>query len=233
MDDLSLRDATLEAAIALAAHGMGTGIGGHVSMRVPGTDRYWTNILDRTFEEMTEEDIVLLEADGTPVSADRPISPAISFHGGIYSLRPDVNGIVHSHGYWMTAQSAYGRPPKMWHNLSTFFYERTAISPGEDFDSIAPALGPRDVAIVMPWHGAITLGPTIGDAAALHVTFDYACRLDLDLSGSSAPEMPEAECLSMRRILEEEADYLSLTWELMRRKGRQFRARRDGPAPRG
>ena len=207
----------LEACHGLAAYGLGSGIGGHVSVRVPGEERYWTNVLDRSFEEMAAGDIVLMDFEGNVLDADRTISPGIGFHPGIYRLRADAGAVVHTHGYWVTAQSAFNRPPRAWHNLATYFHGRTAVAPDDDIDSIAPALGESDIAIVIPWHGAITIGADVGDAAALHVTFDYACRLDVTLTGSPADPMPDEHGRAVQRLLGE-ANYLELTWDLMRRK---------------
>lgn len=215
-----LRDDVLEACRALAAYGLGPGIGGHVSIRIPGERAYWTNLLDRSFEEMTIDDIVLLDFEGTVLDGGggRDVSPGIGFHPGIYSLRDDVGAIVHTHGFWITAQSAFARPPKIWHNLCTYFVGRTAVAPDDDIESIAPALTGTDVAIVIPWHGAITVGRTIGEAAALHVTFDYACRLDVTMANTGAEPMPDdvhARILALVKT----ADYLDNTWQLMKRKG--------------
>jgi L-fuculose-phosphate aldolase len=225
MPDDALAVQVLEACHGLAVHELGPGIGGHVSVRVPGEDRYWTNALDRAFPEMGLEDIVLLDFDGRNLTGGRVVSPGIGFHPGIYRLRPDVGAIVHTHGFWVTALSALGRPPRVLHNLVTYFDGRTAISPDDDIDSIAPALGPDDVAIIIPWHGAITLGASMAEAAALHVTFDYSCRLDLTLANTTAEEMPD-KTREHIEVLLGKADYLENTWQLMRRKA--HRARQDG-----
>lgn len=217
MGDADQRQAVLEACHGLAAYGLGAGIGGHVSVRVPGEDLYWVNVLDRSFEEMTLDDIVLLDFEGNVVEAARTISPGIGFHPGIYRLRLDAGAVVHTHGYWVTAQSAFNRPPRTWHNLATYFHGRTAVAPDDDIESIAPALGDEDIAIVIPWHGAITIGSDIGEAAALHVTFDYVCRLDVTLAAAQAEPMPEEHGRAIQALLGK-ANYLELTWDLMRRK---------------
>ena len=53
MSEDPLAREVLDACHALAVYGLGSVIGGHVSIRVPGERRYWTNALDRAFEEMT------------------------------------------------------------------------------------------------------------------------------------------------------------------------------------
>jgi ribulose-5-phosphate 4-epimerase/fuculose-1-phosphate aldolase len=223
-----LRQLVLDACHGLAACGLGGYIGGHVSVRVPGERLYWTNVLDRAFEEMTLDDMLLVNFEGQLVHGDRPISPGIDFHQGIYMLRADVNAIVHTHAFWNTAQSSFGRPPKMWHNLSTYFRNRVAISPDDTVAAIGPVLK-SNIAIVMPWHGAITIGKTIGDAAALHKTFEYVCQLDVTLAVSDSKPMPDDACERMQVLLGK-ANYLELTWELMRRKGIAASAGRSSPA---
>jgi L-fuculose-phosphate aldolase len=210
----------LDACHALAVYGLGSGIGGHVSIRVPGKNLYWTNALDRAFEEMAIEDILLMDFDGGLVSGNRDVSPGIGFHPGIYKLRPDVNAIVHTHGYWITAQSAFGRPPKVFHNLATYFYGKTAVCPDDEIESIAPALKSSDIAIVIPWHGSITIGSSMGEAASLHATLDYIARLDVTLSDTSAPVMPHDVCERIQVLLAK-ADYIEKTWDLMQRKAKR------------
>jgi L-fuculose-phosphate aldolase len=218
MDRSRIREDVLATCQALGARGFGGVIGGHVSARVPDQELYWTNVLDRAFEETTIDDIVLMNFAGDVVDASRDVSPGIDFHQGIYERRPDINAVVHSHAFWITAQSAFNRPPKMWHNLSTYFYQRTAVAPDDTLASIAAALGDDDTAIVIPWHGAITVGADLSEAAALHATFEYAARLDVTMAGTGATPMPDISCLKMRALVES-ADYLRLTYDLMLRGG--------------
>jgi L-fuculose-phosphate aldolase len=218
MNEKEIRSQILDACHGLAASGLGNIIGGHVSIRVPGKDLYWTNVLDLAFEEMGEDDLLLVDFDGRIVEGNRPISPGIDFHQGIYKLRPDINAIVHTHGEWGTTQAAFCRPLKMYHNLSTYFYKRIAVSPDDTIEAIGPVLG-QNIAVMMPWHGAITLGRTIAEAAALQVTYEYAAKLDVRLADRDAPEMPEDACARLQVLLGK-ADYLELTWDLMRRRAR-------------
>lgn len=218
MNDQQIRSHILDACHGLAASGLGNVIGGHVSMRVPGKDLYWTNVLDLCFEEMGEEDLVLIDFDGKVVESTRPVSPGIDFHQGIYMKRPEINAVVHTHGEWSTAQSALCRPLKMYHNLSTFFYEKIAVSPDDTLEAIGPVLK-DNIAVMMPWHGAITIGKTIWEATALMATYEYAAKLDVRLSGTNAPEMPPEAC-ARQQVLLGKATYLQLTYELMLRRAR-------------
>ncbi len=213
-----LRSQVLEACRGLAAYGLGSGIGGHVSVRYPNEPLFYMHVFERTFEEMQLDDIILFDFEGKSVSSNRPPSKGIEFHHGIYQQREDIQAIVHSHGFWITAQAAFARPPRIFNNVSTVFYERTAVSPNDDFASISQSLGADDIAVVIPWHGAITLGTTLGEAVSRHVVFDYTARMDVTLP-LDAPTLPHDQCSSLRQLVER-AGYFDETWQLVRRKGK-------------
>ena len=213
-----LRSLVLEACRGLAAYGLGSGIGGHVSVRYPNKPFFYMHVFERTFEEMQLEDIILFDFEGKSISSNRSPSQGIEFHHGIYKQREDVQAIVHSHGFWITSQAAFARPPRIFNNVSTVFYERTAVSPNDDFASISQSLGSDDVAILIPWHGAITLGSTLGEAVSRHVVFDYTARIEVTLP-TSAPTMPVEQCSSLRELVEQ-AGYFDETWALIRRKAK-------------
>jgi len=215
--DEQIRRDVLLACRGLADFGCGDTIGGHVSMRVPGEAAFWCNAFDRALIELQPEDIVKVGFDGSVLSSARYVSVGLGFHAGIYELRPDVNAIVHSHGHWITAQAAFARPPKCWHNLATFFVDDCAMSPDDSLDSIAPALGTKST-ILIPWHGAITVGSTIDRAAGLHQTLEYICRLDVTLSGTPATPMPDSMIPGMRDLVES-VGYLEESWKLIQRRG--------------
>ena len=211
-----LRKEVLQACRGLGLYGLGSGIGGHVSARYADEPYFYINTFDRTFEEMQIEDIILVDFKGNAVNSSRSPSIGIDFHYAIYSQRPDVRAVVHSHGFWITAQAAYCRPPRIFNNVSAVFYERTAISSNDDFHSIGEAIGESDIAIVIPWHGAITVGGNVGEAVSRHVVFDYTARLDVTLPAHT-PTMPHEQCAHFREVVTK-ADYYNETWKLIKRK---------------
>lgn len=201
----------------LASYGLGSEIGGHVSMRDPGSDTFWMNVLDKTFEEMTPTDVVQIDFDGKQVDGDRVISLGADFHQGIYADRDDVNAIVHTHGPWITALCAMGRPPRIYHNLASFFAGETAMAPDDDFESVGPAVGANHT-ILIPYHGAITVHRDLGPAVSLMVTLEYAAELDVRITPTGAAEMDD-EMVARVKELVTRADYLTHTWGLVQRKG--------------
>src|SRR3546814_18827823 len=108
MTEQELRTQVLDACHGLAASGMGDTVGGHVSVRVPGKDLSWTNVMDLSFEEMTEDDLLLLDFTGHVIDGNRPVSPGLDFHQFIYSMRPEFNSVVTTNDLWMVNPSALG-----------------------------------------------------------------------------------------------------------------------------
>lgn len=204
----------------LSTYGIGTQIGGHVSMRAAGEDAYWINALDRTFEEMTPDDVVKLDYDGNQLEGDRIVSLGADFHEGIYANRPDVTSIVHSHGPWITALTALDRPVRIWHNLSSFFADECVMSDDDTFEAIAPGLGDKST-VLIPYHGAITVSDTLARATALHVTLEYAAELDVRMSAIAEAEPMPTNMVPRVKELVTRAGYLDLAFDLVLRRAEE------------
>ena len=207
----------VKACQALGAKGLGSGIGGHVSRKSPDLDAFWINAFDRTLAEVTEEDVLLVDYDGNLLEGSREISKGFEFHPAIYQNRKDVTAIVHTHGFWGTALAGLARPLKIRHNLACFFHEDQALSPDDSFGSIGEAIGAANT-IVIPWHGCITVGTTIGRATALHVTLEEMAKLDVTLEPSDAPDIPYEWRSRIKNLVDIQAGYLEQTWDLICRE---------------
>lgn len=202
---------------ALGAAGLGDGIGGHVSRRVVGQEAFWINAFDRTLGEVTDSDIFLVDYDGNVLNGEREISKGFEFHPAIYQRREEINAIVHTHGFWGTALASHARPLKIRHNLACFFHDDQALSPDDSFASIGEAIGAANT-IIIPWHGCITVGSSMGRATALHQTLEEMAKLDVTLEPSNAPEIPKEWRDKIKNLIDVEAHYLEQTWDLMQRK---------------
>ncbi len=78
-----LRSLVLEACRGLAAYGLGSEIGGYVSVRYPNKPFFYMHVFERTFEEMQLEDIILFDFEGKSVSWNRSPRQGIESHHGI------------------------------------------------------------------------------------------------------------------------------------------------------
>ena len=184
---------------------------------MPDEDALWINAFDRALGEVTRDDVMMIDFDGNLVEGSREISPGYEFHPGIYSQRDDVNAIVHTHGFWVSALGSMARPLKIRYNISCLFHDNQVMSPDDQFSSIGSAIGSNDT-VLIPWHGAIAVGRNIGRAAALHATLKEMAKLDITLEPTGAPEIPEEMRENLRELVDDTAGYLEQTWALMQRQ---------------
>lgn len=200
---------------ALYDEGCMKGVGGHVSVRVPGERAYWVNPHHLEFGEVTAKDIVKMSFDGGELlEGEIYPSPGVFFHPHVYEARSDVNSIVHTHSPAATRLAALQRPLRMLNVQCVYFAGDLSIT-SDPLEEIAEGLGEANNALI-PYHGVLSVGPALGPAVTLHMTLEEAAAFDLSLGPEAVP-MSEADVDRVRRVMLG-ADYLEKTWDLMRRK---------------
>src|SRR5437763_5248224 len=109
MSRSELRDQVLEANLALPAHGLATLTWGNAS----GIDRADGIVAIKPsgvpYEQMTAEDIVLIDLDGSVVEGGSP-STDTPTHLALYWAFDQIGGIVHTHSSWATDWARAGQP---------------------------------------------------------------------------------------------------------------------------
>jgi ribulose-5-phosphate 4-epimerase/fuculose-1-phosphate aldolase len=87
---------------------------GHVSARVPGTDRIITKPRHsekiRGMDTLTPEQMIVMDLDGNLLDGAEPAAKERFIHTQIYKARPDVLGVVHTHQTLATVFGSVGRP---------------------------------------------------------------------------------------------------------------------------
>jgi L-fuculose-phosphate aldolase len=166
--------------------GLDSQVGGHVSVRVPGEDAFWTTpfqYFDETLPEHVSKvgfDLVVREA-GT-----LPASPGINFHASIMHARPDVNCTIHTHAKSISTLATTGVPFDVYYvygcmfaDLVTKFVDDPTLTPDAEGEAIASALGKNKVAM-MPHHGSVHCGDSLENTVAETISFGMACEYQLD-----------------------------------------------------
>lgn len=119
----SLREAVLEANLALPRHGLVTFTWGNVS----GIDRALGAIAIKpsgvSYERMKVEDIVVLDLDGKQIAGTLRPSSDTPTHVEMYRACPSLGGIVHTHSTHATAWAQAGREiPAFGTTHADYFY---------------------------------------------------------------------------------------------------------------
>ena len=149
--------------------GLQTGNGGNLSARAAGTDKVVIKGSGHSFGECTLDNLVTVNLDGEMIDGPGKPSREIKTHLAIYRLRPDVNGIFHSHSPWAIA---YAEDVVEIQPLALHAQSKLGVIPVLKVDGHADEVVEKAVetlikahadlkAFVQAKHGIFGLAPTI------------------------------------------------------------------------
>jgi ribulose-5-phosphate 4-epimerase/fuculose-1-phosphate aldolase len=173
---------------ALAAAGQADMVWGHPSVRDPAGRGVWMKCSGWGFEEIDAGRIVLVSAQGEVLAGGGPRHIEYPIHTEIMAARPDVGAVVHTHSSAACQFAALDVPLRPLDHAGSLFcypaiprFELTGglIKNQSLGRSLAAALGDA-VAILLPQHGIVTVGPDLPAAVMAAVLLDRACRSQLD-----------------------------------------------------
>jgi L-fuculose-phosphate aldolase len=168
--------------------GLTLGISGNLSVRVPGTDRIVIKATGLSMGDMTVEDTLLLDLEGTVLEeSDRRPSKERLFHLAIYQRRPDVAAIAHLHPPYVLAFAAlHSLPPLLTGASRAFLGGKLALVPPAPSGSreLADLVGeafrdPAIMAVIMAEHGSVAAGADLRQAFYLSQYLEDAARTAL------------------------------------------------------
>lgn len=183
-DSISL---AVQACAALAAAGQADLIWGHHSVRDPGGRGVWMKAAGWGFEEIDASRIVLVSPSGAVLHGSGRRHIEYPIHTEIMAARPDVGAVVHTHSPAACQFAALDVPLRpLDHAGSLFCYPDIPrfpltgglIKTSELGQALASALG-EAIAILLPQHGIVTVGPDLPAAIMTAVLLDRACRTQL------------------------------------------------------
>lgn len=141
---------------------------GNISARDPETNLVVIKPSGVKFEDLTPENMVIVDINGAPVEGDYKASSDTASHCYIYRHMPEVNGIVHTHSRYATAFAAVGRPiPCITTAMGDEFGGDIpcggfALIGGEEIGQVVVETldGSRSPACLLQSHGVFTIGPS-------------------------------------------------------------------------
>jgi len=183
---MSTRDAVAQTCRTLFAFGHDSGLSGQITARAEQPGTYWTQRLGLGFDEITSENLLLIDEDLNVLQGEGMANPANRFHSWLYRARPDVQCIVHSHAPHVSALSMLEVPLEIAHMDTCVLYGQCAFLekwPGipvgnEEGEIISGALKEKK-AILLAHHGLLVTGASVEEACVLGVMFERAARLQL------------------------------------------------------
>ncbi len=172
------RKEILEACLELSEQGFfgsRRGSGGNVSVRLENKAMAITPSSVR-YQELCPDDICVVGLDGELLDVKPGRKPSIEFamHAVIYSNRPDIHAVVHTHQPYASVFAALNSPvPALFDEIAWTLGPQIDIIPYAPSGSpeLAAATGSKlsdnARAYIIQNHGILALGATLG-AAILH-----------------------------------------------------------------
>jgi L-fuculose-phosphate aldolase len=155
---------------------------GHASARDPGAQQYWIKASGLGLEEVTADDLLLMDLEGNKLWGDRRPHNELPIHAEIYRARPDVCAVVHTHPPYATALASTPVPLRPVSNegvlfvgIPRFTQTTSLILTREQGEALAAALGSH-VGVLMKNHGIVTVGAGIEEAALRAIFLEKSAR---------------------------------------------------------
>lgn len=199
--DVDIRRQLAVSCRVLAAEGLSDFIWGHVSARATQPDTFWLKGAQMGLEEVTEDDVILLDLDGNVLSGSRPRHLEWPIHAALYRARPDIASVVHSHAFATVAFSATDEPladigheATRWTppDVPRFTETSDLIDTPERGRAMAAAVGSHNGALLRH-HGMVVGGPDIPTACLQAIFLEQACRLQLTVMSLGVPFQTASE----------------------------------------
>jgi L-ribulose-5-phosphate 4-epimerase len=180
---------------------------GHISARIPGTDRVVIGPGDVTRDILTPDDIITVDLNSNKIDGRKAQPLETEIHTGIYRARADVMSVVHSHPVHSVVFSVTKKPilPISVHGaifadgVPTFDHVGH-VNTRELGDGLARALGTHRAALIK-MHGAVIVGGSVEEAfvAALQLEENAEKQLWAEATGTVAPMTTEEAARSVRQ----------------------------------
>lgn len=160
----------------------------HISARVPGEENTMLiNPYGVLFHQVTASSLVKVAFDGTVLSQTPfPINPAgIIIHGGMLSVRPEVNSVLHLHTVAGMAVSTHKEGLMPINQRALYFqpilayhdYEGIALEEDEQ-EVLARDFGDKWVMLLRN-HGTLALGRSVSQAFVFSYFLEMACKYQI------------------------------------------------------
>jgi L-fuculose-phosphate aldolase len=182
----SIRQKLALACRVLAADGHDSGLAGQISARADAPRTYYMLRFGLGLEEITAENLLLVDDDLNVIEGDGMVNPSNRFHLWIYRAKPHVRAITHTHPPHVSALSMIGVPLAAAHMDTTLLHDDCAWLPewpgtpigDEEGRIISDAIGDKR-AILLAHHGQLTACGGVEEAAVMAVFIERAARLQL------------------------------------------------------
>lgn len=201
-----IRSMVVNAGKRLVDTGLAAGTWGNVSARIDENHMLITPS-GTDYSNIRSDDIVLVNIYSLESKGKLNPSSETPMHAAIYRIRPEINGIIHTHPqYGCTVAAARKEVPPILDDLAQLIGPSLRVAdhahPGSDkmVRVVTEALEGRN-ACLLANHGAVCLGRTLDEAFTVSMIVEKACKCYIDsMVIGGAVAFTEEEALEMHKM---------------------------------
>src|SRR5215475_9861487 len=200
---------------------------GHVSARIPGTDRVLILPRDASRAGVTADEMLVVDLDGKVLDGNSLPPTETAIHLGVYRAREDVLAVGHGHPPMSTLFTMVDRPVIAMRNFGFRFIgcpvhpDPTHIRTLEQGAQVAKTLGSCRYCLLRG-HGSVIACDSVPEVFLDSLEMEENARAVINAAalGPLKPITPE-EAELLRPSFEKNDYRIAKTWEHYREKARQ------------
>jgi L-fuculose-phosphate aldolase len=151
---------------AAVAQGLVLASGGNLSARLPGSDEFVVTGTGTYLDRLDPDAFSVVGLDGELRAGNPNPSGEWKLHQRTYTVRPDVNAVIHLHPQYTVLLDALGHRVRLISLDQAYYVRKISSVPyfpsGSDELAEAAAEAARDCdAVIMGFHGSSCVGDTI------------------------------------------------------------------------
>ena len=150
--------------------GLVAGTWGNISARIPGTHFIAVTPSGKSYHDITADDVVVVDETGIVIEGSFKPSSELPVHLAIYSARPDIQAIVHTHSVFASACAvAHKDIPPIIEDLVQLVGGSVDVAtyalPGTTIlaQNVVASLAQKN-AVLMANHGVVGCGQSLAEA---------------------------------------------------------------------
>ncbi|MEX0804414.1 MAG: class II aldolase/adducin family protein [Candidatus Binatia bacterium] len=217
----------------LAMQGHNDLIYGHVSALSETPGQYWIKGSGIGLEEVTEDDLVLIDFEGNKIAGKRKRHNEFPIHSEVYRTNPEIRCVIHTHPVYSTiiASSEHRLLPIT--NMSCAFYppalkkfeeSSDLIVTAEQGIAVAKLLGEHKI-VLLRNHGIVVAANSIEEACVRGVLLEHSAKTQVTAASMGAFSWAtDAEALLKRKRFYH-PDAVQNLWEYFGRQLRQHQGK--------
>lgn len=185
--------------------GLVTGTGGNISLRVPGEDAYLISPSGMPYEEITADDIVMMDMDGNQIGGKRRPSVEKNMHRMILKMRPEFNAVIHTHSTYASAYASLRKPLPVFLDVMTCVFggpvacaEYARIGSADLAVNVEKAMRGTNVAFIAN-HGCIGAADNLEFAYGNVELLEVCCKSYFAACSAGVPVIVSEENIRLTR----------------------------------